>query len=182
MTHAGKALIDPGAIFAKINLTKGMRVADLGCGRTGHFIFTASKIVGDGGLVYAVDIMKGIVESIKNRARAEGFDNIHVIWSNVEMVGQTPIPEGSLDVCFLINMLFLTADRKAALAEAARLLKPDGLLVVVEWEKKLGPLGPDTNKQVRPNVLTLEAEELALKLQDSFPAGDYHYCLIFKKT
>lgn len=182
MTHAGKALIDPEAIFAKINLGKGMRVADLGCGRTGHFIFTASRIVGDSGLVYAVDIMKDIVQGIKNRARAEGFDNIQVIWSDVEVVGQTPIPPGSLDVCFLINLLFLTKDRKVVLTEAMRLLKSGGLLTVVDWKKKLGPLGPEPAQQVDPNDLTADAAELNLTPQDRFAAGEYHYCLIFKKT
>ena len=69
MSHSGTALIDPYKIFEKISLGHGMRVADLGCGRTGHFIFPTARVVGESGVVYAVDIMKDILESIKSRVR-----------------------------------------------------------------------------------------------------------------
>ena len=42
--HVGKALIDPYPIFEAIGLAPGERVADLGCGRTGHFVFPASRV------------------------------------------------------------------------------------------------------------------------------------------
>ena len=66
MSGAGKALLDPKIVLDKLRLQPGMRVADLGCGRTGHFIFLAAKQVGDKGVVYAVDLMKDILESIKS--------------------------------------------------------------------------------------------------------------------
>jgi ubiquinone/menaquinone biosynthesis C-methylase UbiE len=57
MAHSGTVLIDPYKIFEKISLSVGQRVADLGCGRTGHFVFPAVKTVGDTGIVYAVDVV-----------------------------------------------------------------------------------------------------------------------------
>lgn len=179
--HTGKALIDPNIIIQKIGLSRGMRVADLGCGRTGHFIFAVSKIVGETGLVYAVDIMKDILASIKSRARTEGFDNIQIIWSDIEKPGAMPVPNESLDVCFLINVLFLSQAKDQIIKEAVRLLKPEGKLVIVDWRRKLGPLGPDENHLVLiENLKKISASE-GLKLIENFSAGDYHYCLIFKK-
>ena len=181
MTHAGTALIDPQKIFEKIILAPGMRVADLGCGRTGHFVFSASRIVGDTGIVYAIDIMKDILESLKSRIRSEGFDNVQVIWSDVEIAGKTPIPADSLDVCFFINVMFLFKDKISAIKEAKRLLKNGGMLVVVDWAKKLGPLGPDTNMITRPEDIASLSRSAGLNLLENFSLGDYHYCLIFKK-
>ncbi|MBI2444329.1 MAG: methyltransferase domain-containing protein [Candidatus Magasanikbacteria bacterium] len=182
MVHAGKALIDPHFIFTKIGLGPGMRVADFGCGRTGHFIFSAARAVGERGVVYAVDIVKNILESLKSRVRSEGYDNIQLVWSNVEASGKTPIPPASLDVCFMVNLMFLLHDRAGAMTEAARLLKSGGQLVVVEWEKPLGAVGPTPGQLVAAEQILPAAETRGLSLADHFAAGEYHYCLVFKKN
>ncbi|MBU1612881.1 class I SAM-dependent methyltransferase [Patescibacteria group bacterium] len=180
-THAGKALIDPYKVISKMGLKSGMRVADMGCGRTGHFIFSISKIIGETGIIYAVDIMKDVLESIKGRVRSEGYENIQTIWSNVEKPGATPIPADSLDVCMFINVLFGVKERDKAISEALRLLNDGGLLVVIDWIRRLGPLGPSAEKIIKPNVFIDLAAEKGLKLVQNFAAGDYHFCLIFKK-
>ncbi|MFA7653677.1 MAG: methyltransferase domain-containing protein [Candidatus Magasanikbacteria bacterium] len=181
MTNAGVALIDPRAVFEKINLSKGMRVADLGCGRTGHFVFSASRIVGDTGVVYAVDVIKDILESLKSRVRSEGFDNVQPIWSDIEILDKTPIPSSSLDICFFVNVMFLLGDKVSALKESTRMLKPGGLITVIDWAKKLGPLGPGPELMTTPEDIINLAKKLGLTLLNNFSLGGYHYCLIFKK-
>lgn len=182
MEHSGTALIDPYKIFSKINLSPGMRVADLGCGRTGHFVFSASRQVGERGIVYAVDIMKDILENIKSRVRSEGYENIQPIWSDVESTGKTSIPEKSLDACFFVNTMFLFKKKAEALKESFRLLKDGGMIVVVDWMKKLGPLGPAPELMAKPDDVIAIAKSCGLNLLEEFPAGNYHYALIFKKV
>ena len=181
MPHAGGALIDPNVVFEKIGLAPGMRVADLGCGRTGHFVFPAAKIVGASGVVYAVEIVKDILESIKSRCRAEGYNNVQTVWSDIESEGQTPIPAGSLSVCFMVNVLFMVQNKIGALKEATRLLQKDGLAIVVDWAKNLGPLGPKPGQMLSLEDLRLAAGQAGLAFQDTVAVGDYHYCAIFKK-
>lgn len=181
MTHAGVALIDPYKIFEKIALCEGMRVADFGCGRTGHFVFPAAKIVGDKGVVYAVDVMKNVLESIRSMARSEGCDNVQIVWSDIELLGKTPIAEKSLDVGFFVNVIFQLKDRATAIKEAVRLLKKDGHLVIVDWAKNLGLLGPKSGQMARPDELKSIVRGEGLNLIDESLAGDYHYSLIFQK-
>lgn len=181
MEHAGTALIDPAIIFAKIGLESGMRVADLGCGRTGHFIFSAARRVGETGVVYAIDIIKDIVEGIKSRAQAGGYTNIQALWSNIELEGFTPIPSQSLDVCFLINVLFLTADKRSAIAEANRLLKRGGRLLIVEWREPIGLVGPPPERLVSVDSLVQLVGEFPFTLFEQFSAGPYHTALLFTK-
>lgn len=181
MPHSGSALIDPYIVFEKIALAPGMRVADLGCGRTGHFVFPASRVVGDGGVVYAVEIVKNILESIKSRVRSEGYHNVSPIWSDIERVGGTPIPPAALDGCFMVNVLFLLKDRVAAFREAARLTTTSGFVVAVDWRKNLGLIGPTADHLVLPEAAIAAGTEAGLSVADSFPLGDYHYCVIFKK-
>jgi ubiquinone/menaquinone biosynthesis C-methylase UbiE len=180
--HAGKALIDPQLIFEKIKLQAGMRVADLGCGRTGHFVFPASKVVGETGTVYAVDIVKDILENIKKRVRSQGYLNIQTVWSDIELDGRTSIPKNSLDVCFLTNVLFLTSDRTKVLKEATRLLKRKGALVITEWAKRLGPLGPSDELMVPAAYIIDSATDLGVNFVEQFEPGDYHYTVVLKKV
>ncbi len=181
MSNAGGALIDPNTIFEKIALAPGMRVADLGCGRTGHFVFPAAKVVGDAGIVYAVEIVKNILDSIRSRCRSEGYNNVQTIWSDIEAVGKTAIPEGSLNACFVVNVLFMIKNKLATLRESARLLQKDGLVVIVDWQKNLGPLGPTPAQKVNPEEVKKLAGEAGLEFLELFPAGDYHFCLIMRK-
>lgn len=181
MAHSGTALVDPYIVFEKIALAPGMRVADLGCGRTGHFVFSASRVVGDKGIVYAVEIVKNILESIKSRCRSEGYNNVQAIWSDIELVGKTPIPAASLQACFLVNVLFLVKDKLATLREAARLVQSGGVIVVVDWQKKLGPLGPSPELLVEAEAVSSVAAQAGLNETQRFFLSDYHYCLILEK-
>ncbi|EKD43944.1 MAG: hypothetical protein ACD_72C00063G0002 [uncultured bacterium] len=182
MHHAGRALIDPFKILEKIKLQEGMRVADMGCGRTGHFVFPAARIVGPRGMVYAVDILKDVLENINSWVRSQSHDNIQTIWSDIEMVDKTPIPAKSLDACFFMNVLSALKNRNGALSEAARLLKDDGSVVVIDWQKKLATLGPSDEAMLSPLKLTELAKESGLRLIESYPVSEYHYCSIFKKS
>ncbi|MFA6486309.1 MAG: methyltransferase domain-containing protein [Candidatus Magasanikbacteria bacterium] len=182
MTHAGTALIDPKIVFDKIGLTVGMRVADLGCGRTGHFVFPVARVVGDTGVVYAIDVVKDILESLNSRVRSEGFGNVHTVWSDIEMVEKTPIPAGSLDVAFFVNVMYLLRDKESALREASRLLKDGGQIVLIDWSKNLGPLGPKDGVMVSPSEMIEHAQISGLNLMENINLGDYHFCLIFKKN
>ncbi|MCX6781961.1 MAG: methyltransferase domain-containing protein [Candidatus Magasanikbacteria bacterium] len=181
MPTSGTALIDPAIVFKKIGLSAGMRVADFGCGRTGHFVFPMSPIIGDKGVIYAVDIMKDILESIKSRSRSEGFSNIQAVWSDLESVGAAPIPEGSLDAGFFVNVMFLLKNRLGAIKESLRLIREDGYLIVIDWAKKVGPIGPTPEQMVNQEALVGMGLKENLQLVGRMPMGDYHFCVIFKK-
>ncbi|MDO8625968.1 MAG: methyltransferase domain-containing protein [Candidatus Magasanikbacteria bacterium] len=182
MTHAGKALIDPHPVFAAVGLAPGMRVADLGCGRTGHFVFPASRVVGESGLVYAVDIIKDIVESIAGRVRTEGYTNVQTAWGDIERVGVLPIPTGTIDVCFMVNVVFMLKDKLGACQEAKRILKSNGFLVVVDWVRRLGPLGPTPEQMLNPDILEKMLITEGFSKVSQIAVGDYHLAYIYKKN
>jgi ubiquinone/menaquinone biosynthesis C-methylase UbiE len=177
----GTALINPEKIYQKINLTVGMRAADFGCGRTGHVVFSLVPKVGERGVVYALDIMKDVLESIKSQATAGGYENIHTVWTDVEKFGAAPIPENSIDAGFFINVMFMLKNRAEAMREAARLIKDKGYLVIVDWQKKIGPLGPSEEKMVNQDELIKIAQKEKFTLVDKIPLNEYHFCHIFNK-
>lgn len=182
MQTSGSALINPLEIFKKIGLSSGMRVVDMGCGRTGHFVFPAARAVGEKGIVYAVDILKDVLKSLGSWIRSEGIDNVQTIWSDIEKINKTPIPTKSADVCFFMNVVSHLKDKDSALSEAARLIKDDGQVVVVDWSRGLGTLGPQNGAEANPQQVIDIAENCGLRLVENFSCSDYHYCLLFKKA
>lgn len=178
---AGKALIDSHLILQRVGLARGMRIADLGCGRTGHFLFPAAKIVEDVGLVYGIDILKEVLDNLRSRVRSGGFDNIQLVWSDIEAVGKIPIPDNSLDACFLVNVLYQLKYQEQTFRESARLLKSGGRLVVIDWARKLGTLGPEENRLASITAVSDLATATGFVVVDNFAAGDYHYCLVLRK-
>jgi len=177
----GNTLINVDLLFSKAQVEEKMKVADLGCGSSGHFVFAGAKIIGKKGVMYAVDILRTALETISKRARAENLANIKTIWTNLEIFGATKIEAGSLDIGLLINTLYQSHKRAEILRESIRLLKKNGKLVIVEWKNIAAPFGPPTEEKVKKELVDNAAKKLGLRLEEEFEAGPYHYGLIYVK-
>lgn len=177
----GNALIDVNLILEKTGIGDKMKVADLGCGSSGHFVFPPAELVGKKGKVYAVDILKTVLETMNKRIRQENLINIETVWSDLEVFGATKIESNSLDVAMLINTLYLSHKRAEMLRESVRMVKKGGKLLIVEWKKIAAPVGPPAEEKVDKNMLELASKKLGLRLEEEFEAGKYHYGLIFIK-
>ncbi|MCX6779719.1 MAG: hypothetical protein NT034_00880 [Candidatus Magasanikbacteria bacterium] len=81
-----------------------------------------------------------------------------------------------------MNVISHLKDKNSALTEAARLIKDDGQVVVVDWSKSLGTLGPQNGADTDPQKLIELAQVCGLRLVENFSCSDYHYCLLFKKV
>jgi ubiquinone/menaquinone biosynthesis C-methylase UbiE len=178
----GTALIDSSKIFARLDIRAGFKVADLGCGNLGHFVLPAAKLVGKDGVVYAVDILKTALGSIQQLVKTEGLNNVVTVWSDLEKVGATKITAASLDLAILKNVLFQGTKKEEIIAEAVRLLKTGGRLLIVDWKNIASPFGPPDKLRLSVEEAKVIAEKNGLKLSDEFDAGEYHYALVFVKA
>lgn len=174
-------LMDPIQILKDVvHLDYGSKVADLGCGAMAYFTLAAAKMVGNNGLVYAVDIQKEVLSAVESKAKLEDLPNIKTVWSNLEVVGATKVPEG-MDYCFLVTTLFQNKNYLQMLKESVRLLDESGKLLVIEWLPQQTAIGPDVNERVSADIIKQHASSIGLKQEQEFSAGPYHYGLIFSK-
>ncbi len=174
-------LFDIDKILAKINIGEREKVAELGCGNFGFFVFPLARLVGKQGKVYAVDILKDCLQEIKTSANNSNLPQVETIWSNLEIFNATKIETASIDAATLINVLNQSQRVTEMLKEAARLLKTNGQLLIIEWKQADIPLGPEKEKRIKLEELKEKAYKLGLNIKEEFEAGPYHYGLILRK-
>ena len=179
--HSGNQLVDPLLLFEKVQLQPGMHIADFGCGRTGHVIFPATKVLGETGLIYAVDILKEVLEVIHKRAASSAIHTIQTVWSDIEEVGATAIVPNSLDIIFLVNTLSHVDNRHGVLEEAKRLLKDKARLVIVDWKTKGLQFSPDDERFVDFDNIAQWCTLHGLVVQEEFAVGPHHHGMILYK-
>ncbi len=120
-------------------LGPGLQVVDFGCG-PGHQAVEFAKMVAPDGHVHAVDINTEFIKRTRLRADSAGVgDRVSVHLLDSEKI---PIPDASLDRVVVRNTLIHVPDPAASMAEFRRLLRPGGLLHMIEGDRRLMAVEP----------------------------------------
>ncbi|WKZ26884.1 MAG: methyltransferase domain-containing protein [Candidatus Paceibacterota bacterium] len=179
--HAQRPFLDTSASLKDVGVREGMRVADFGCG-TGFYTIQLGQRVGSRGEVVAIDVQNPPLESVRTRAQAAGLENIRTVRADLEVPKSTGIPDGALDMVTIANVLFQSQKKENILQEAHRVLKLDGRLVVIEWAKGAGGMGPVDDMRTSVDDMRTIVQKEGFVFERNADAGAFHYILIFKKT
>lgn len=153
-------------------------VADLGAG-TGFYSIAAGQLV-ERGKVYAVELVKDFIETIRSKARDAHLGNVEVFWGDVEKIGGTKIKEGIVDVAIASNIFFQLEEKNKFIEETKRILKPKGRIFLVDWL-------PDSSvMKIKGAVPKEKAREMFEKkgfiFEREIDAGEHHYGIILVKS
>jgi len=176
----GVKFVDPESVVGQLKIFKGMKVADFGCG-AGYFSLALAKKVGEGGIVYAFDILPEKLEATTSNAKNSNLTNIVAQRANLENTDGSKLPSGSVDLVVLKDMLFQNKKKKDILAEAARVLKAGGQALVIEWNMNNDALGPDQQMRISQEALSEIARATGLGEVSKIAAGNFHYGVLFAK-
>jgi ubiquinone/menaquinone biosynthesis C-methylase UbiE len=157
---AGKSsfdLIDTDAFFNAIHLAPGMTVLDLACGE-GKYTLAMAREMGANSRIIAVDLWKEGIASLRQSAKA--LPSVSVEPQVADIRQKLPIADGTIDMCLMATVLHdivHEGNPRPVLKEVARVLKPKGVLAVVEFKKQDGQPGP-------PKAVRLRLEEVSALL------------------
>ena len=121
----------PERMLAAAGLGAGQSVLEVGCG-PGFFTIPAAKVVGEDGIIYAVDVHPAAIARVEKRIDSGGIPNVTPILSNASGTG---LPDKSIDLAFVFGLLHISGGIEDVLSEVHRVLKPDGVL---SFEKTRG--------------------------------------------
>lgn len=68
----GRELLPPEQTLIRLGLHEGDTMADIGCG-IGYFTIPASKIVGDSGKIFAMDLLPEMLEEVGIKEDLHGY-------------------------------------------------------------------------------------------------------------
>ena len=114
------------SLLTRCGIGPGQRVLDLGCG-AGDVTLLVSDLVGPGGHVIGVDRAPEAVTTARGRAAGLGRRNVTFVESTIEALDLPPVDA----VVGRFVLMHQTAPA-AALAHAARLVRPGGVVAMME--------------------------------------------------
>jgi ubiquinone/menaquinone biosynthesis C-methylase UbiE len=119
---------DPARTMGLLQLAPGMRVLEIGAG-SGLFTAEAARLIAAEGHLVSIDLQIGMLRPLQGQLRAAGPWNVLLAGATAERL---PLPDASIDLAFAIAVLPMIRDKRQALRELRRVLKPAGLLAVSE--------------------------------------------------
>ena len=124
-----------GYTVAVANLKRGDKVLDI-AGGTGDLARAFAPLVGAQGLVVHTDINEAMLRTGRDRLLDDGLA-LPTLTCDAE---QLPFADGSFDLVSVAFGLRNMTHKDLALAEMARVLRPGGRLLVLEFSKIAAPL------------------------------------------
>lgn len=171
--------LNPDDTIKHLFIHEDWHIADLGAGSGAYTLAVAQRA--PMGKVYAIDINREILPFIRGKVLAHGHKNIEAVWGDIDRPHGTNMGDASMDAVILANTFFQIENKNSALQEIARILKPGGKILLVDWTGSFGNVGPREEDIVSPNAAKEMFEKFGFIFQKDVPAGEYHYGMIFHK-
>jgi len=130
-----------GNPVALAEIAEGETVLDLGSGG-GIDVFLAARKTGPSGRVIGVDMTPEMLERAEKNATEAGLDNVEFRRGLIEDI---PVEDGTVDVILSNCVINLAPDKAPVFAEAFRVLRPGGRIVVSDIVRS-GPVPTDIDQ------------------------------------
>ncbi len=170
--------IRPNEILDQIPIEQNVLAAEFGCG-TGKFALELARRAPKG-KVYGMDIQQEPLLVLEKEARLKGTYNIQTVRCDLEKKGGSTLPDGYLDLVLIPNVLFQAEERIKIIEEAARVLRPGGKLLILDWKRESG-FGPESKMRVSPEEAREKTEEKGFKFEKELESGSFHWAFLFEK-
>jgi ubiquinone/menaquinone biosynthesis C-methylase UbiE len=170
--------IPPLPTLGKLGLSSKDIVADIGCG-IGYFAIPAAGMLDSENMVYALDTSDQMLEEVKKRMSAAGVTNIIAIKTDEY---DLKLPDKSVTFAVLVNVLHEIEDKAQFIAEVRRILKAEGKIAIIEWEKENMEMGPPKDHRIGKDETAALLKSFGLIVGDAIQIASEFYGLVAVKV
>jgi ubiquinone/menaquinone biosynthesis C-methylase UbiE len=164
-------VLPPATVVGLLGLTGAETVVDYGAG-TGVYTVAIAEALPDGRL-YAVEALPELVVMLRQKITAELAPRICVVETQDNVV---PLDGGKADLVVMVDVLHHLHDHPEALEEVARVLRPGGRFVVVDWTDSERPLGPPASHVLSKAAILEILAGMGLDVIETHEPGDVFRC------
>lgn len=162
--------LSPETILPRFGVKPGWTVVDIGAG-TGFNTFPLSDLVGSRGRVYAAEVQKAMLSVLREKLAQTPRANVTVLESEEDRI---PIDAHTADFVLLACVLH-ELEGPGTLREAARILKPTGILGIVDWKRMRQDIGPPLAHRLSERQAIARVVKQGFRSDPPFEAGAHHY-------
>ena len=172
-----RELLPPEQTLINLHLHKGDIFADIGCG-IGYFSIPASKIVGENGKIFAMDILLEMLEDVEGKIKEYNITNIETILTEENNL---KLKDNEVTFAFISNVLHEANEKEFFLTEIKRIISPKGKIAIVEWEKIHGDFGPPIDHRLDRIYLAKLLDSLGFSNISTMDIGKDFYGIVAEK-
>lgn len=170
-----RKMMPPDEILLKFKIEDDGKLLDIGCG-IGYFTVPAAKILKNNKVI-GIDIIPEIIGIAKEKAH--GISNIQFRTSEEY---NFPVENNSIKYVLISNVLHEVEDRKRYFNEIKRVLKEDGYLLIIDWEKRQMELGPPVHERISKDEMLELCDNAGFTLVEVVEINTNHYGLKLKRV
>lgn len=141
--------IPPKETLLNLGLLYDDTFADIGCG-IGYFTIEAAGIINSDNKIFAMDISDEMLTEVDKRAKDAKIFNILTIRTDEY---DLKITSDEVSFALVVNVLHEIDDKRRFIKEISRILKSNGRVALIEWDKRDMDMGPPTDHRISSEEL-----------------------------
>jgi ubiquinone/menaquinone biosynthesis C-methylase UbiE len=169
-----RKMMPPEETLLKFKIEDDGKLLDIGCG-IGYFTVPAAKMLKNNKVI-GIDIIPEIIGIAKEKAH--GISNLQFRTSEEY---NFPVENNSIKYVLISNVLHEIEDINRYFNEIKRVLKEDGYLLIIDWEKREMEFGPPSHERISKNEMVELCDKAGLSLIEYVEINSNHYGLKLEK-
>jgi ubiquinone/menaquinone biosynthesis C-methylase UbiE len=166
----------PDRVLRALGLRRGDVVADVGAG-PGFWALRLARRVGPAGHVFAVEPEVEIIKVLRERLEKGRVLNVTPVLGRAD---EPLLPAGTCALAMIVNTYHHFPDGPRFLRRVARLLRPRGRIVNIDFDKRETPVGPPVEHRVSREDFLRDARKAGLELVTEHRFLPHQYFLVLQ--
>lgn len=172
-----RQMLPPDIVLERLGLKEDDHMADIGCG-IGYFTFPASEIIDPKNYIYAIDISQEMLEEVKKESKEKNIKNIRTIKSTEN---DLKLEDENVSFALMVNVFHELDEKSSMVKEIYRILKTDGRIAIVDFEKKQTQSGPPVEHRISKDETMKFLEDAGFEFEKQEEFADTFYGIVAVK-